>query len=317
MDNDKIILTLEDMLDNYEMVRKPKKKPFEKWYCREKPHPPMINKQSNKTGNTSRLTHTREEHLEEKNSRSRLPDMFERRRALKCFECNEPGHLRPQCRHLEKQRSEKVEPVNHVKERDINPFLDPYVKRGLVNGIEIEFLRDSGSTIDLVSRRYVKQEFYCGENIWVKQPLDEHYISLPLAIVEISGEFGKVRTKAAVFADSLDQGSYILGNKTAVLIEEKKVGKITGIEPINAVETRSQTRAVEKEIAEKESDSSEIIVEESGLNKTENAFQLEPDTEVIKIPDLNNESAELTLLEINREEFKRAQHDSSELKGLK
>ncbi|GBL53256.1 hypothetical protein AVEN_182453-1, partial [Araneus ventricosus] len=127
---------LADMLDNYEMVRKPKKKPFEKWYRTEKPHPPMINKQSNKTGNTSRLTHTREEHREEKNSRSRLPDMFERRRALKCFECNEPGHLRPQCPRLAKQRSEKVEPINHVKERDINPFLDPYVKPGLVNGIE-------------------------------------------------------------------------------------------------------------------------------------------------------------------------------------
>ncbi|GBM03940.1 Retrovirus-related Pol polyprotein from transposon 17.6 [Araneus ventricosus] len=307
---------LADMLDNYEMVRKPKKKPFEKWYRTEKPHPPIINKQSNKTGNTSRLNHTRKEHREEKNSRSRLPDMFERRRALKCFECNEPGHLRPQCPRLAKQRSEKVEPVNHVKERDINPFLDPYVKPGLVNGIEIEFLRDSGSTIDLVSRRYVKPEFYCGENIWVKQPLDEHYISLPLAIVEISGEFGKVRTRAAVFADSLDQGRYILGNRTAALIEEKKTGELTGFEPINAVQTRSQTRAVEKEIAEKESDSSEIIVEENGFNKTENAFQLEPDTEVIKIPDLNNESAELTLLEINREEFKKAQHDSSELKGL-
>ncbi|GBO17353.1 hypothetical protein AVEN_269001-1 [Araneus ventricosus] len=78
---------------------------------------------------------------------------------------------------------------------------------------------------------------------------------------------------------------------------------------------RSQTRAVEKEIAEKESDSSEIIVEENGLNKTENAFQFEPDSEVIKIPDLNNESEKLTLPEINREEFKRSQHDSSNLRN--
>ncbi|GBN27443.1 Retrovirus-related Pol polyprotein from transposon 297 [Araneus ventricosus] len=159
-----------------------------------------------------------------------------------------------------------------MKERHINPFLDAYVKPGLVNDIEIKFLRYSGSMIDLVSRRYVKPEFYCGENIWVKQPLDEHYISLSLAIVEISREFRKERTKATVFADSLDQERYILGNRTVTL---------------------SKTRAVEKEMVEKKSDSSEIIVpdprqpaypctstpqseiivEENGLNKTENAFE--------------------------------------------
>ncbi|GBM86142.1 hypothetical protein AVEN_75414-1 [Araneus ventricosus] len=38
-------------------------------------------------------------------------------------------------------------------------------------------------------------------------------------------------------------------------------------------------RKVEKEMAEKESDSSEIIVEENELNKAENAIPLEPDTE--------------------------------------
>ncbi|GBO13315.1 hypothetical protein AVEN_163390-1 [Araneus ventricosus] len=91
------------------------------------------------------------------------------------------------------------------------------------------------------------------------------------------------------------------------------MGKYTGIKPINTVQTRSKTRAVEKEMAEKESDSPEIIVEKNGINKTENAFQLESHTGVIKISDLSNKSEELTLLEINREEFKRAQQDSPEL----
>ncbi|GBM95241.1 Retrovirus-related Pol polyprotein from transposon 412 [Araneus ventricosus] len=263
---------LADMLDHYEMVRKPKKKSFEKWYRTKKPNPPMNNKQSNKTGNTSRLIHTREEPREEINSRSRLPDTFERRRALKCYECNQPGHLTPQCPHLAKQQSEKVEPVNHAKKRDINPFLDPYGKA-----------RFGKWHRDRILTRFWKHD--------------------------------RSGTKEMCKARILLWGKH-MGNRTAALIEEKKMGKINGIEPINAVQKRSQTRAVEKEIAEKESDSSEIIVEENGLNKTENAFQLEPDTEVIKIPDLNNESGELTLLEINREEFKRAQHGSSELQGL-
>ncbi|GBN30585.1 hypothetical protein AVEN_75152-1 [Araneus ventricosus] len=115
-----------------------------------------------------------------------------------------------------------------------------------------------------------------------------------LSIVEISGEFGKVPTKAAVFAGSLDQGRYILGKRKAALIEKNKMGKFTGIKPIKTVQTRSKTRAMEKEMAEKESDSQEIIVEKNGINKTENAFQLESHTEVIKISDLSNKSEELT-----------------------
>ncbi|GBM82799.1 hypothetical protein AVEN_139445-1 [Araneus ventricosus] len=92
----------------------------------------------------------------------------------------------------------------------------------------------------------------------------------------------KSEDKAAVFADSLDQGRYILGNRTAALSGEKKIGKFTGIELIKEVQTRSKTRAGEKEI-EKELDSSKIIVEENGLNKTENSFQLEPDTEILRL----------------------------------
>ncbi|GBO15891.1 hypothetical protein AVEN_117034-1, partial [Araneus ventricosus] len=138
----------------------------------------------------------------------------------------------------------------------------------------------------------------------VKYPLGEHYISLPLAIVDISLEFGKVPTKAAVFADSFDQGRFILGNRKAALIEKKKMGKFTAIKPINTVQTRSETREVEKEMTEKESDSPEIIVVKNGINKTENAFELESHSEEIKIPDLINESRELTLQEINRENLR-------------
>ncbi|GFX80633.1 retrovirus-related Pol polyprotein from transposon 412 [Trichonephila clavipes] len=45
-----------------------------------------------------------------------------------------------------------------------------------------------------------------------------------MAEVELDCVFGHVITKAAVLRDSLDQGKYLLGNKTAALFEEAKSG---------------------------------------------------------------------------------------------
>ncbi|GFV23871.1 retrovirus-related Pol polyprotein from transposon 412 [Trichonephila clavipes] len=44
-----------------------------------------------------------------------------------------------------------------------------------------------------------------------------------MAEVELDCVFGHVIKKAAVLRDSLDQGKYLLGNKTAALFEEKKL----------------------------------------------------------------------------------------------
>ncbi|KAG8198845.1 hypothetical protein JTE90_015065 [Oedothorax gibbosus] len=118
-----------------------------------------------------------------------------------------------------RKESESRENVNFLSHSTGNPFLNPYLSKGYVNGREITVLRDTGSTIDVVCRKYVLPDSYTGEIVWVKQPLDVNPIALPLAVVELNGEFGPVQTKAAVCADYLDEGRYVLGNRTAVLIE--------------------------------------------------------------------------------------------------
>ncbi|GFU20229.1 retrovirus-related Pol polyprotein from transposon 412 [Trichonephila clavipes] len=63
---------------------------------------------------------------------------------------------------------------------------------------------------------------FINETVWIRTPLEETAVCLPMAEVELDCVFGHVITKAAVLRDSLDQGKHLLGNKTAALFEEVK-----------------------------------------------------------------------------------------------
>ncbi|GFY11205.1 CCHC-type domain-containing protein [Trichonephila clavipes] len=120
--------------------------------------------------------------------------------------------------------------------------------RGSVNGHEIDILRDTGATIDLVCAKYINPSSFSGENVWVKQPLSPELVCLPLEVVEISGNFGTVQTKAAVCGNHLNQhGRYLLGNKTAELIKGNLGYNFLPVEILNAVQTRSQVKAAREE----------------------------------------------------------------------
>ncbi|GFY53240.1 transposon Ty3-I Gag-Pol polyprotein [Trichonephila inaurata madagascariensis] len=58
---------------------------------------------------------------------------------------------------------------------------------------------------------------------------------------------GHVITKAAVLRDSLDQGRYLLGNKTAALLEDYKTKEDVQMHMINAMQTRAQKKLLEVE----------------------------------------------------------------------
>ncbi|GFW03578.1 hypothetical protein TNCV_3987971 [Trichonephila clavipes] len=82
----------------------------------------------------------------------------------------------------------------------------------------------------------------------VKQPLSPELVCLPLAVVEISGNFGTVQTKAADCGNHLNKhGRYLLGNKTAELIKGNLGYNFLPIEIMNAVRTRSQVKAAREE----------------------------------------------------------------------
>lgn len=128
--------------------------------------------------------------------------------------------------------------------------MERYTSTGTVNGVEMKILRDTGATLDLICSKYVKPHMYTNEKVWLRTPLEENLICLPLAEVELDCELGHIVTKAAVLRDSLDQGRYLLGNKTAALFEDNKTDQVVQLHMLNAVQTRAQKKMLETEKTE-------------------------------------------------------------------
>ncbi|GFX47979.1 retrovirus-related Pol polyprotein from transposon 17.6 [Trichonephila clavipes] len=166
-----------------------------------------------------------------------------------------------------------------------------------------------GATIDLVCAKYINPSSFSGENVWVKQPLSPELVCLPLAVVEISGNFGTVQTKAAVCGNHLNQhGRYLLGNKTAELIKGNLGYNFLPVEILNAVQTRSQVKAAREERGIDSGDAKkgedEVIIVSSDAE------------DEILIPALQEFVPELELLRVTRENLINAQKNSEEIKSL-
>ncbi|GFV19767.1 retrovirus-related Pol polyprotein from transposon 412 [Trichonephila clavipes] len=179
------------------------------------------------------------------------------------------------------------------------------VRKGSVNGHEIDILRDTGATIDLVCAKCINPSSFSGENVWVKQPLSPELVCLPLAVVEISGNFGTVQTKAAVCGNLLNQhGRYLLGNKTAELIKGNLGYNFLPVEILNAVQTRSQVKAAREERGIDSGDAKkgkdEVIIVSSDAE------------DEILIPALQEYVPELALLRVTRENLINAHTKNSE-----
>ncbi|GFY54920.1 SCAN box domain-containing protein, partial [Trichonephila inaurata madagascariensis] len=152
--------------------------------------------------------------------------------------------LRPQCDKLKKT----PESISHVvTDKSFDELMARYTSLGKVNGVEIKILRDTGATLDLICNKYVKPNMYTNEKVWLRTPLEESLICLPFAEVELDCEMEHVITKAAILRDSLDQGRYLLGNKTAALLEDYKTKEDVQMHMINAVQTRAQNKLMEVE----------------------------------------------------------------------
>ncbi|GFV25487.1 retrovirus-related Pol polyprotein from transposon 412 [Trichonephila clavipes] len=142
------------------------------------------------------------------------------------------------------------------------------------------------------------------------KPMDSpELVCLPLAVVEISGNFGTVQTKAAVCGNHLNQhGRYLLGNKTAELIKGNLGYNFLPVEILNAVQTRSQVKAAREERGIDSGDAKkgedEVIIVSSDAE------------DEILIPALQEYVPELSLLRVTRENLINVQKNSEEIKPL-
>ncbi|GFW96179.1 gypsy retrotransposon integrase-like protein 1 [Trichonephila clavipes] len=266
-----------ELFDNYEDVRKVKSKPMDRWGRNDKILTYSgVKEKENRFGKTSpRLGASVPESTRERT--------FEKRVIKRCYHCNMPGHIKAVCPKLIKNKT--TENLNNIEGNENPDFLNSYATKGSVNGHEIDILRDTGATIDLPR------------------------ISLPLAVVKISGNFGTVQTKAAVCGNHLNQhGRYLLGNKTAELIKGNLGYNFLPVEILNAVQTRSQVKAAREERgidsgnAKKGED--EVIIVSSDAE------------DEILIPALQEFVPELALLRVTRENLINAQKHSEDIKSL-
>ncbi|GFV47321.1 retrovirus-related Pol polyprotein from transposon 17.6 [Trichonephila clavipes] len=113
-----------------------------------------------------------------------------------------------------------------------------------INGIDRVCLRDSGSSIDVCSRSWINEDDLLGEYVWLKSPLDEICHCLPLAKIKIKTKKGEFYTKAAIKQDSSDNDLYLLGNRTAELLESNE----QGVHSVNAVVTRRFPREIQSDL---------------------------------------------------------------------
>ncbi|GFT57487.1 retrovirus-related Pol polyprotein from transposon 412, partial [Nephila pilipes] len=229
---------------------------------------------------------------------------FERKRQIICYYCNEIGHIKPSCPKLRKNSFETIANLN-VNFENEDPFKKFKVKME-INGVDRMCLRDSGSSIDVCARSWIQESDLLGEYVWLKSPLDDVCHCLPLAKIKIKTKGGEFYTKAAIKPDGRCDDPYLLGNRTAELINSSE----QGMQLINAVVTRSAGKIhpteVGKEIIARGQVDPPLKLVSPSERKEEKEFEIPP----------FEEGKEIILAKINSSEFEMEQKKCKDLKVL-
>ncbi|KAM7298251.1 uncharacterized protein ISCGN_018863 [Ixodes scapularis] len=138
-----------------------------------------------------------ENHRAEKQGRAdeTTKKQFEARKPMRCFRCNETGHMAAGC------RKPRVVFSYLSKDDENDRLLEPYLHDLLVNGEPCKVLRDCAATLDVVHPSLVQADHYTGECAWIRQVVEQQSVCLPVARVTIQGPFGTLETEAAVSAN--------------------------------------------------------------------------------------------------------------------
>ncbi|GFR05306.1 retrovirus-related Pol polyprotein from transposon 412, partial [Trichonephila clavata] len=183
---------------------------------------------------------------------------------------------------------------------------DPFEKFKIkleINGVERVCLRDSGASIDVCARSWINENDLLGEYVWLKSPLDDVCHCLLLAKIKIKTKGGEFYTKAAIKSNSSVDEPYLLGNRTADLIESSE----KGAQVINAVVTRSASKEIGTNLPTANS------------SPTENADQIPPseihEEEMLEIPQVEG-MKEFCLANVTSSDFRSEQERCPDLQAL-
>ncbi|GFU21898.1 retrovirus-related Pol polyprotein from transposon 17.6 [Trichonephila clavipes] len=304
--------SLAEKLDHFEVIRRVHKKtgPTKTWERRTFDKQPFESKNksahfSGKGKNIGPLNRDPYKHEVSHGSsqiRRECPrageSQFEKRKPIICYYCNETGHIKPVCPRLRKNNFETVANLT-LNTGNYDPF-KKFKMNMEINGIDRVCLRDSGSSIDVCSRSWINENDLLGEYVWLKSPLDEICHCLPLAKIKIKTKKGEFYTKAAIKQDSSDNDLYLLGNRTAELLESEE----QGVQLVNAVVTRSKQKDFPRERKE---------ANEEELELTDSPRPREGKTIAFIIPAFEGEG-EKSLAKVNGVEFKEEQRKCPDLK---
>ncbi|GFT86958.1 CCHC-type domain-containing protein [Trichonephila clavipes] len=166
---------------------------------------------------------------------------FEKRKPIICYYCNETGHIKPVCPRLRKHSFETVANLT-LNTRNDNPF-KKFKMNMEINGIDRVCLTDSGSSIAVCPWSWINENDLLSEKVRLKSPLDKICHCLPLSKIKIKTKKGEFPTKAAIKQDSSENDLYLLGNRTAELLESNE----QGVQMINAVVTKSKQKRLSPE----------------------------------------------------------------------
>ncbi|GFX17082.1 hypothetical protein TNCV_4266081 [Trichonephila clavipes] len=247
--------SLAEKLDHFEAIRRVHKKtgPTKTWERRTFDKQPLESKNksahfSGKGKNIGPLNRDPYKHEVSQGSsqiRKEYPragdNQFEKKKPIICYYCNETGHIKPVCPRLRKNNFETVANLT-LNTGNYDPF-KKFKMNMEINGIDRVCLRDSGSSIDVCSRSWINEDDLLGEYVWLKSPLDEICHCLPLDKIKIKTKKGEFYTKAAIKQDNSDNDLYLLGNRTAELLESDE----QGVHLVNAVVTRSKQKDFPRE----------------------------------------------------------------------
>ncbi|GBO43515.1 hypothetical protein AVEN_160694-1 [Araneus ventricosus] len=168
----------------------------------------------------------------------------------------------------------------------------------------MSILRNTGASVDLVSRNHINSEDLTDETVWIKQPLDKNLTCPSLAKIELqSPELGNIVTKAAILDAHLDNDTYLLGNRSAQLIEEQR--KTSNL---NAVVTRGQK-------LKKETEASAAIKPPPQRPVQDENPSIIVEEELVPLPLPQAEGDTMSLLKFSSETVASEQNNCTSLKG--